>query len=298
MDYSEAAKDLKSTRDFLRWLVSAFNRAELFYGHGTDNAWDDALQLVNHVLALPPEGDQRFLDARLTSSEKQHILSLARRRIEERVPVPYLTGEAWFAGLAFYVDERVLIPRSPMAELIEQQFHPWLASEPERVLDLCTGSGCIGIACAYAFPEAEVDVSDICEDALAVAETNIHRHGLEGRVHSRLSDLFEGLGDARYDLIVSNPPYVDAEDMADMPAEFRHEPALALASGTDGLDFTRRLLTEAAGHLTDDGILIVEVGNSWPALDEAFPELPFTWLEFERGGDGVFLLQRRDLPVL
>ena len=295
MERTEALQDLVTVRDFLRWAVSSFNRADLFYGHGTDNAWDEALFLVNHVLALPLEGDARFHDARLTSGEKRHILSLIERRVVERIPAPYLTGEAWFAGLPFYVDERVLIPRSPIAELIERRFAPWLADEPETILDLCTGSGCIGIACAHAFPDSEVDLSDISAQALAVAQSNIYRHDLDHRVRTVESDLFAGLDDNRYDLIVCNPPYVDADDFATMPSEFSHEPELALASGEDGLEFTRRLLAEAAGHLTEEGVLIVEVGNSWPALEAAFPTLPFVWIEFERGGNGVFLLRRDDL---
>ena len=290
--------DLKTLRDFLRWSVSTFNRAGIYYGHGTDNAWDEALHLVCHVLGLPPAGDQRFLDANLTLTEKQQIVALVNRRVNERLPVPYLTGEAWFAGLKFAVDERVLIPRSPIAEMIEQGFQPWLPQEPEHILDLCTGSGCIGIACAYAFAEAKVDLSDISADALAVANSNIAQHKLQGRVTAIKSDLFENLGGRVYDLIVSNPPYVDADDINSMPDEYRHEPALALASGDDGLDFTRRLLAQAASHLSENGVLIVEVGNSWPALEAGFPQLPFVWVEFERGGGGVFILRRDDLRNL
>lgn len=296
-DRDDAARNLFTIRDFLRWTLSRFQASELWFGHGTDNPWDEAVQLVMQALHLAPEGDQRFLDARLTEAEKSRLLDLLHRRIVDRVPTPYLTGRAWFAGLEFVVDERVLIPRSPIAELIEQGFEPWLPRQPERILDLCAGSGCIGIACAYAFPETEVIVSDICDQALDVARQNIARHRLEDRVEAVQSDLFAGLPGECFDLIVSNPPYVDAEDMAALPAEYGHEPQLALASGDDGLDFTRRLLAEAVDHLTDDGVLIVEVGNSWPALEQAFPEIPFTWLEFERGGDGVFLLHRRDLPV-
>lgn len=291
----EIVGDLRTLRDFLRWIVSTFNREGVFYGHGTDNAWDEALHLVNHVLALPAEGDQRFLDAALTKDERSQLYDLVCRRVQGRLPTPYLTQRAWFAGLEFVVDERVLIPRSPIAELIEQGFQPWLSSEPEAILDLCTGSGCIGIACAYAFPGAAVDLSDISADALAVADENIRRHGVESRVTGVESDLFSGLGGRCYDLIVSNPPYVDAEDMAAMPPEYRHEPALALASGTDGLDFTRRLLAEAVDHLNPEGVLIVEVGNSREALERAFPTLSFVWLEFDRGGDGVFMLHRDDL---
>lgn len=292
---ADILNSLQTVRDFLRWTISRFNEHRLFFGHGTDNAWDEAVQLVMHALHLPADGDQRLLDARLTGEEKRTLLTVLEKRIVERLPTPYITGEAWFAGLPFYVDERVLIPRSPLAELIHQGFEPWLPAPPRRILDLCTGSGCIGIACAYAFAEADVVLSDISPDALDVADQNIARHELGERVSAVESDLFAGLEGQRFDLIVSNPPYVDAEDFAALPQEYRHEPALALASGDDGLDFTRRLLTEAADHLTEQGILIVEVGNSWPALEAAYPALPFTWLEFEHGGHGVFLLSRADL---
>jgi ribosomal protein L3 glutamine methyltransferase len=293
---ADVLQNLYSLRDFLRWACSRFHEKALFFGHGTDNAWDEAVQLVMHALHLPAQGDQRFLDARLTEAEKHAVLDVLDRRIYERVPAPYITGEAWFAGLPFHVDERVLIPRSPLGELIENGFEPWLPFVPERILDLCTGSGCIGIACAHLFEDAAVVLSDISTDALAVARDNIARHGLGDRVTAVGSDLFDAMPGECFDLIISNPPYVDAGDFNTLPEEFRHEPALALASGDDGLDFTRRLLAEAADHLTPEGILIVEVGNSWPALEEAFPQLPFTWLEFERGGHGVFLLHRRDLP--
>ena len=232
---------------------------------------------------------------RLALAERKDVIALLRRRMDERIPAAYLTGTAWFAGLPFKVDERVLVPRSPIAELIEDQFAPWLLREPEYILDLCAGSGCIGIACAYVFPEAAVDLSDISLDALAVAQRNIDIHEVGHRVRTIESDLFNELAELRYDLIVSNPPYVDAEDLAEMPAEYRAEPALGLASGVDGLDFTRRLLREALDHLTEEGVLIVEVGNSCVALEEAFPELPFTWLEFRRGGHGVFLLTAAQL---
>lgn len=239
-------------------------------------------------------GDE-WLDARLTTSERARVVANIQRRIEERIPAAYITGQAWFAGLPYAVDERVLVPRSPIAELIEKRFAPWLTEEPLQILDLCTGSGCIGIACAYAFPDAEVQLSDISFDALAVAEENIHQHGMADRVFAMQSDLFENLLGQRFDLIVSNPPYVDAEDMASLPDEFHAEPELGLASGDDGLDFTRRLLREAQDYLTDEGLLVVEVGNSWPALEAAYPDLPFVWVEFERGGHGVFVLTAQDL---
>jgi ribosomal protein L3 glutamine methyltransferase len=292
----DIVSELLSIRDYLRWAASQFNAAGLYFGHGTDNSWDEAVQLVLHVLHLPvQEASPQWLDARLTLSERHAVVELIQRRIGERVPAAYLTGEAWFAGLRFSVDARVLVPRSPIAELIEQRFEPWLSREPEAILDLCTGSGCIGIACAYAFPSARVDLSDVSPDALQVAERNIVDHQLSDRVEAHESDLFAGLGDRVYDLIVSNPPYVDQQDLASMPAEYHAEPELGLASGADGLDFTRRLLWEAAAHLSEDGLLVVEVGNSQPALETAFPELPLTWVEFERGGHGVFLLAAADL---
>ena len=291
----DVCSDLISIRDYIRWGASQFNAAGLFFGHGTDNAWDEAVQLVLHALHLSLPLNPEVLDARLALAERKDVIALLRRRMDERIPAAYLTGTAWFAGLPFKVDERVLVPRSPIAELIEDQFAPWLLREPEYILDLCTGSGCIGIACAYVFPEAAVDLSDISLDALAVAQRNIDIHEVGHRVRTIESDLFNELAELRYDLIVSNPPYVDAEDLAEMPAEYRAEPALGLASGVDGLDFTRRLLREALDHLTEEGVLIVEVGNSCVALEEAFPELPFTWLEFRRGGHGVFLLTAAQL---
>lgn len=288
--------ELISVRDYIRWGASQFNAAGLFFGHGTDNAWDEAVQLVLHCLHLPvQESNPQWLDARLTMTERRAVVDLLQRRLDERVPAAYLTGEAWFAGLRFRVDPRVLVPRSPIAELIQSGFEPWLTREPEAILDLCTGSGCIGIACAYAFPEARVDLSDISSDALQVAEQNIIGHQLQDRVEALESDLFSGLEGRVYDLIVSNPPYVDRDDLAAMPVEYRAEPALGLASGDDGLDFTRRLLGQAADHLSEEGILVVEVGNSQPALEAAFPHIPFTWLEFEHGGQGVFVISAADL---
>jgi ribosomal protein L3 glutamine methyltransferase len=293
--FEQARAELVSIRDFLRWAASEFTAAQLFYGHGTDNPWDEAEQLVLHVLHMAPPLADEWLDARLTSDERARVVDHIRRRIEERIPAAYITGQAWFAGLPFVVDERVLVPRSPLAELIEKRFAPWLTAEPREILDLCTGSGCIGIACAYQFPDAAVQLSDISFDALAVAEENIQQHGLSERVFALQSDLFENLQGQVFDLIVSNPPYVDAEDMASLPDEFHAEPELGLASGDDGLDFTRRLLAEAADYLTDDGVLVVEVGNSWPALAATYPSLPFVWVEFARGGHGVFVLTAQDL---
>jgi ribosomal protein L3 glutamine methyltransferase len=290
--------ELFTIGDFIRWGASEFNAAQLYFGHGTDNAWDEAEQLVLHAIHLIPPLADEWLTARLTLTERERVVNNLYRRINERIPAAYITGRAWFAGLPFNVDERVLVPRSPIAEIIQKKFQPWLTREPERILDLCTGSGCIGIACAYAFPDSEVQLSDISFDALTVAEENIQQHDLEDRVFAIHSDLFANLSCQQFDLIVSNPPYVDADDLASMPVEYHAEPEIGLGSGVDGLDFTRRLLEDAADHLTDDGILIVEVGNSWVALEEAYPDLPFTWIEFERGGHGVFMLRKEELLQL
>jgi ribosomal protein L3 glutamine methyltransferase len=289
--------DLISIRDLLRYASSRFAGSDIFYGHGTDNVWDEAVLLVMRSLNLPLENNTVFLDARLTREERQLIIERIEQRVEGRVPMAYLLGEAWFMGLPFKVDERVLVPRSPLAELLEAGVQPWLGEQPvRRILDLCTGSGCIGIAAATVFDEAEVDLADISTDALDVASDNIELHGLGNRVRPVCADVFEGI-EGRYDLIFSNPPYVDAEDLADMPEEFRHEPALGLAAGEDGLEIAHRILAGAAEHLTPDGLLIVEVGNSWPALEAAYPDMPFVWLEFERGGEGVFLLSAQDLAT-
>lgn len=287
--------DLHSVRDYLRYASSQFAASPLFFGHGTDNVWDEAVQLVMRSLHLPLENNTVFLDARLTRGERELIVERVRRRVDDRVPLAYLLGEAWFMGMPFHVDERVLVPRSPIGELIENGFQPWLGDKPvERILDLCTGSGCIGIGAASVFTDAEVDLSDISADALAVAESNIELHGVRDRVRTVQSDVFATV-EGRYDVIVSNPPYVDADDLASMPDEYRHEPELGLAAGKDGLDIVHRIIGDAAKHLTSGGLLIVEVGNSWVALDEAYPDLPLTWLEFENGGDGVFLITEQDL---
>lgn len=291
----ETASELVTVRDYLDWANNRFESSDLFFGHGTDNAWDEAVQLVLHFANLPLDSPEEVLERRLSLSEGEAIVSAVDKRIDTRVPAAYLTGKAWFAGLEFIVDKRVLVPRSPLAETIGDQFQPWLQREPKRILDLCTGGGCIGITCAYAFPSAEVSLSDISSDAIAVAEKNILLHKLQARVKAIESDLFSGLQGEVFDLIVSNPPYVNAEDVATMPAEYQAEPEIALGSGVDGLDFTRRLLSEAAQHLSTEGLLVVEVGNSWPALEAAFPAVPFTWLEFEMGGHGVFVLTAEQL---
>ncbi|WP_018862827.1 MULTISPECIES: 50S ribosomal protein L3 N(5)-glutamine methyltransferase [unclassified Thioalkalivibrio] len=294
----ESTTGLRTLRDFIRFGASQFRAGGLSFGHGTDNAFDEAAWLVLHALHLPLDLPESWWSSNLSEAERTRVIAVLRTRIETRKPAAYLTGEAWFAGLPFFVDEHVLVPRSPLAELIAVGFEPWIeADSVERVLDLCTGGGCIGIATALALPQAQVDVSDVSEPALAVAARNIERHDVGDRVQVRHSDVFEALGpEDRYDLIVSNPPYVDARDMAELPQEYRHEPELGLAAGEDGLDIVRRILAGARRHLTEDGALIVEVGNSQPAVEEAFPDLPLIWLEFESGGHGVFLAYARDLP--
>lgn len=288
--------ELSTIRDYLRWAISRFNEAGLFYGHGTDSAWDEALALILPTLHLPHDINPTLLDAHLTLTEREQIYQLIQRRVSERIPVPYLTHQAWFANLPFYVDERVLIPRSPITELIEAQFGPWI--DPDNVhhiLDLCTGSGCIAVACAKAFPESSVDATDISSDALAVAKINILRHEVAEQVILYQSDVFSDLPTKKYDIIVSNPPYVDAIDMATLPAEYKHEPVLGLAAGEDGLTIVSKILNGALRYLNPHGILIVEVGNSEEALAIQFPDIPFTWLEFERGDGGVFLLTAEQL---
>ena len=291
--------NLESIRDFIRFGASQFRASGLQFGHGTDNALDEAAWLVLHTLALPLDLPMEWWVSRLTPAERSRVEAVLRLRVSTRKPAAYITREAWFMGLAFYVDERVLVPRSPIAELIAAEFGPWLEpTNVHRVLDLCTGSGCIGLAIGSVFPEAEIWLADLSRDALQVARRNVRNYGMEDRAQVVQSDVFDGLATApRFDLIVSNPPYVDSGEMAELPPEYRHEPSVGLAAGTDGLDVVRRILAEAGQHLTDGGVLIVEVGNSQPALEAAFPELPFTWLEFSSGGQGVFLLTREQLPV-
>ena len=274
---------------------SIFDDAELFYGHGTDNAWDEAVYLVFTVLGLPfgDDADSRRAVAQRQVSEPewQRIEALALRRRDERLPMAYVLGEAWFAGLPFHVDERVLVPRSPIAELILQQYQPLLNAAPARVLDLCTGSGCIGIATALAFPQAQVDLADISVDALAVAQQNIDRHGLQDTVNTVCADLFAGV-DGRYDLIVSNPPYVSAEEVAELPPEYQREPALGLLSDEDGLAIPLQILRQAADYLSPTGVLVLELGYTWALLDQRYPQFPVTWLDFDSGGEGVLAITR------
>lgn len=291
----DAASELHSIQDLLRWTISRFAEANIWYGHGTDNPWDEAIQLVLPSLHLPLDMPEEMRQARLTLYERRLIVERVMRRIEQRIPTAYLTNKAWFCEHEFYVDERVLVPRSPIGELINHHFSGLINHRPDRILDLCTGSGCIAIACAYAFPEAEVDAVDISEDALAVAEINIEQHGLIQQVTPLRSDLFRDLLPIRYDLIVTNPPYVDQEDMEDLPDEYHHEPELGLAAGDDGLILVNQILAYAPDFLTDEGVLICEVGNSRVHMIQQYPDVPFTWLEFEQGGDGVFMLDRQQL---
>lgn len=297
-DLEHELGEMHTLRDVMRLAVSFFCAAELHYGHGTGNAWDEARWLVLGALHLPFDSPDWVLDARMTSAERTGLGRLLRRRIVERVPVAYLLGEAWFAGLRFRVDEQVLIPRSPIAELIQAGFEPWFsACSPLRILDLCCGSGCIGIAAALRFADATVDISDISPPALALARENVTLHGVGERVRVVESDLFEALGNARYDLILCNPPYVDASDMEALPAEFRHEPRMALAAGDDGLDLVRRIMRDAGKHLLAHGVLVLEVGNSASALESAYPAIAFLWPEFEHGGHGVALIGANDLAA-
>ncbi len=289
-------EELQTMRDLVRYAASRFNEGGLVFGHGTDNALDEAAALVLHVLHLPVDLPDGYWEAKLTRSEREAVMARVRRRIEERLPLPYITHEAWFAGLPFYVDRRVLVPRSPLAEWIEQGFQPWLDPDAvERVLDIGTGSGCIAIACAYAFPDACIDATDADADALEVAAINVQRHQVADRVALLRSDLFEGVPKERYQLIISNPPYVDRDEMERLPPEYRREPRTALAAGEDGLDVVRRMLAGAGGYLAEDGVLIVEVGYSAEALEYAFPDVPFLWLELERGGHGVFMFTLQQL---
>lgn len=292
----DLSHELKTLRDFIRYALSEFSRHEIYFGHGTDNAWDEALFLCLHPLHIPYDKAEHCLDAILLPQEKNDLLNLITRRIEQRIPAAYLIHTAYFADLKFYVDQRVLIPRSPMAESIEAHFSPWIDEENvSTILDLCTGSGCMAIAAAHAFTDAMIDAVDISQDALDVALINVRQYQLEDQVSLIQSDLFSELNEKRYDIIMSNPPYVDDHDFKTMPKEFHHEPRLGLAAGVDGLEFVEKILRQAKNHLTEHGILITEVGNSQYALMERYPDVPFVWLDFERGGTGVFLLTRRDL---
>jgi ribosomal protein L3 glutamine methyltransferase len=294
---STLAQELETVRDWLRYAVSRFTEAGLFFGHGTTDAYDEAAYVILHTLHLPLDRLEPFLDARLTHPEREAVLDIVARRVNERIPAAYLTREAWLGEYRFYVDERVLIPRSYIAELLREGLRPWIP-EPARIqtaLDLCTGSGCLAILLAHRFPNADVDAADISSDALAVALRNVADHGLQGRVNLIRSDLLSNLTEKNYDLIVSNPPYVTEMAMEELPPEYRHEPRLALAGGDDGLDAVRTILARAAEFLTPDGVLVVEVGQNRAAAEAAFPRLPFTWLATESSEESVFLLKREDL---
>lgn len=294
-EYTQLTDDLFSIADWQRYITSALNGADVYFGHGAADGWEEGLLLLSAVTSLSFQELNECRSCRLTTDEKLQLVALVNRRIRDKIPAAYLVHKAWFADLPFYVDERVLVPRSPIAELIQQHFAPWISEEPARILDLCTGSGCIAIACAYAFADAEVDAVDISADALEVARMNIEEHGLSERVEAIESDGLDALTGKIYDLIVTNPPYVDAEDMSDLPDEYHHEPELGLAAGHDGLDLVRRILRDAPEHLSANGILVCEVGNSMVHMMEEWPEVPFIWLDFENGGTGVFVINREQL---
>ena len=288
---SEVLTTLATLRDYIRWAASRFTQAGVSFGHGTVTALDEAAALVLHTVYQPYNLAEAYLDTVLTMNERQAIIDIIDRRINERIPASYLTHEAIFAGLSFYVDDRVLVPRSPIAELIAQRFSPWVdENQVDRILDLCTGSACIAIACAYAFPDALVDAVDLSEDALAVAEINVKNHHVSDSVTLYQLDLFQELPAAQYDVIVSNPPYVCHDEWEQLPEEFRAEPDMGFKGGHTGLDIVLRILVDADDYLAEQGILIVEVGSSAETLQNTFPDVPFYWLDFERGGDGVFLL--------
>ena len=294
---SVVTHELHTVADYCRYGATLFNQAELFYGHGNESAFHDAYILVMYALSLPNDVDDSIMSCRLIEEEKLNVLALFTRRIEEQIPVAYITNIAYFAQLPFYVDERVLIPRSPIGELIENQFFPYIAPNqtPKRILDLCTGSGCIAIACASYFEGVDIDAVDLSVDALNVAQMNIENHGLCEHVFPIQSDVFSGVDGQSYDLIVSNPPYVDQQDMDDLPQEYQHEPEMGLACGQDGLDIVRIILAQSAKYLNEGGLLFCEVGNSESHVKALYKTVPFTWLNFERGGHGVFMLTKAQL---
>ena len=290
-------ESLITVRDWLRFAVSRFNEAGLFFGHGSNNAFDEAAYLILHTLHLPLDRLEPFLDASLTHGEGDALKTVIERRVKERVPAAYLTHEAWLGDFRFYVDERVIVPRSFIAELLREQLAPWV-EDPESILsavDVCTGSGCLAILMAHAFPHAEIDAVDISKDALAVAKKNVEDYGLQEQIHLIQSDLMKKLKGRKYDLIVTNPPYVNAPSMAQLPQEYQREPELALASGEDGLEHIRRIIADAPGHLNPGGLLIAEIGHNRDALEAAFPQLPFVWLDTSGGDEYVFLLRHEDI---
>ncbi|WP_143314043.1 50S ribosomal protein L3 N(5)-glutamine methyltransferase [Colwellia sp. UCD-KL20] len=297
LNFSSINEQLNTTGDFVRFATSQFNQADLYFGHGTNNAWDEAISLIMFTLNLPESLFEQVFSCQLTLDEKNDVLSIIEKRIVDEIPAAYLTNQAVFANLPFYVDQRVLVPRSPIGELIENRFVNLIDEQhiPHRILDLCTGSGCIAIACAYAFPEAEVDAVDLSIDALNVANINIENHGLSEQVIPIQSDVFSGVEGQVYDLIVTNPPYVDQDDVDSLPKEYLHEPEMGLGCGDDGLDIVRKILAESAAHLSENGILICEVGNSEIHVASVYPEVPFKWLTFDHGGHGVFMLTKAQL---
>ncbi|OHC66766.1 MAG: ribosomal protein L3 N(5)-glutamine methyltransferase [Rhodocyclales bacterium GWA2_65_20] len=298
-DMNSPLAELHTLRDWLRWGTSRFNEAGLAFGHGCDNAYDEAAYLILHALHLPPDRLEPFLDARLTAAERRAVLDLLQARVARRVPAAYLTHEAWLGDFRFYVDERVIVPRSYFAEMLAEGFSPWVEDIEaiDDALDLCTGSGCLAILMAHAFPHARIDAADISPQALEVARRNVADYGLQDRVRLVESDVFAGLKGRRYDLIISNPPYVTAASMAALPPEYRHEPTLALGAGADGLDVVRRILDDARSHLKPGGLLAIEVGHNREIVDAAFPQLPLTWLDTPSSEDKIFLIRGADLPA-
>ncbi|VFP83925.1 50S ribosomal protein L3 glutamine methyltransferase [Candidatus Erwinia haradaeae] len=292
---NELVNELKTINDVLRWSVSFFASSNLYYGHGSNNHWDEAIQLILPTLYLPMESPESILASRLTPSERHRIIARVHRRVRERIPVAYLTNVSWFCGCELYVDERVLVPRSPIGELISHKFSGILQSEPRYILDMCTGSGCIAIACALVFPNAAVDAVDISSAALEVSNKNICTYGLEKRVHSVCSDLFSALLHKKYDLIVANPPYVSDDDINNLPHEYHHEPRLGLAGGKDGLAISLLIINQAVNYLSEHGVLICEVGDSMVNLIKNHPTIPFTWLQLDQGGEGVFMMTKKQM---
>lgn len=291
--------ELVTVRDLIRYATSQFNRAHLFFGHGSVDAYDEAVYLVLHTLHLPLDRLEPFFDACIPSNERAEVLETIHRRVEERIPAAYLTKEAWLGEFCFFVDERVIVPRSYFFELLREGFEPWIA-DPDAVthaLDLCTGSGCLAILMAHYFPNAQIDAIDLSPDALDVARQNVADYGLEEAVRLIESDVFSSLGDERYQLILSNPPYVTEASMQTLPDEYLHEPRMALAAGEDGLELVRKILAEARRHLTDDGILVVEVGHNRELVEAAFPDLEFVWLSNASEEEKVFLLRADQLPI-
>ncbi|AMG39947.1 50S ribosomal protein L3 N(5)-glutamine methyltransferase [Achromobacter xylosoxidans] len=297
--YQSARQELLTLRDLIRYGVSRLNAAQVALGHGSDNAWDETVYLVLHALHLPLDTLEPFLDARVLSEERNRVLELIDRRVTERVPAAYLTNEAWLRGHRFYVDARVIVPRSPIAELLDEGLSPWVqdAQAVDSVLDMCTGSGCLAILSALAFPYAQVDAVDVSPDALEVARRNVDDYGLGDRLALHQSDLFDSLPERQYDVIVCNPPYVNSGSMDVLPQEYRHEPHLALAGGADGMDLVRRILQAAPRYLSENGVLVLEIGHERDFFETAFPELSPVWLDTEEASDQLLLLTREQLTT-